>query len=58
MLSATTSPVSTSPLAVSLAVPPFEPEVPQLPAAASTRTPEASVTLTFVRLMTPVELVT
>ena len=47
MPSATTSPVSVSPLAVSFAAPPFEPEVPQLPAAALTSTAEASVTLTF-----------
>jgi hypothetical protein len=45
-------------LAVKIAVPPFAPLVPQMPAAAWTNIPEAAVAATAVRLILPVELVT
>ena len=52
------SPVSVSPSAVKMAVPPLEPVVPQLPALALIRTPPLAVIVTPLRVITPVELVT
>ncbi len=57
-LSATTLPARVCPVAVSTAVPPFDPLVPHCPAAALTSTPLAAVTFTPDRVITPVELVT
>lgn len=59
MLSLVMSPVRVSWFAVKVTLPPLEPEVPQLPAAALMSTPEVPVTATLLeRLMTALVLVT
>ena len=58
MLSATMSPVRVWPSAVSIAVPPLEPLVPQLPARRLHQRAGRGGTVTPLSVMTPVELVT
>src|SRR5664280_1894218 len=57
ILSTTIDPESFCPVALMVAVPPLEPVVPQLPAAASSRIPETADSVTPERLTVPLAFV-